>query len=150
VRAMPVITPKWLKVHGACPDQVAIVRKHWPKGATLTLVQLRRAARLGLSLSWLAERVLNPAQRAVWGAALVKANLAWDAAMAEPNRVRAAALAKADRAWNAASADLDRVWAWDAAMAEPDRACDAAGAEAERAWNAAIAEALWVALHTGG
>lgn len=51
----PVITLKHLR--GACRSQRAIFKKEWPNGAALTIKNARRAAELGLDVSWLLDYV---------------------------------------------------------------------------------------------
>ena len=48
------ITAEMLETKGACADQVAIFRKHWPEGARPLLRTIKKAARLGLDLDWFA------------------------------------------------------------------------------------------------
>ena len=60
------ITCAWLAQHGACKDQADLFEKLWPDGAVVTKDTLARAARAGLSLEWLAEKVLPPALYAAY------------------------------------------------------------------------------------
>ena len=76
------ITADWLRQQGACADQVAIFAQHWPKGATITLRGLHKAARVGLDLDWLAERILNPTAWATYDAARAPAWATYNAARA--------------------------------------------------------------------
>ena len=46
------ITVEWLRKFGACPGQVAIVEREWPRGIPVTVASARRAARL-LNVDWL-------------------------------------------------------------------------------------------------
>ena len=59
-----IITAKLLTQHGACPDQVAIVAREWPKGAEVTEAALLRAVELGLDIAWLARMIPAPRRRA--------------------------------------------------------------------------------------
>ena len=54
------VTVAQLKKWGACADQVKSFARVFPEGATPTLVNLRRAAKAGLSLDWYAEKALSP------------------------------------------------------------------------------------------
>lgn len=49
----PVITAAWLKEHGACVQQVDIFEALWPKGARITIANIRRAMKNGLEIEWL-------------------------------------------------------------------------------------------------
>ena len=53
------ITAEMLEASGACSDQVAVFRKHWPNGARPLLRTIKKAARLGLDLDWFARRFLT-------------------------------------------------------------------------------------------
>lgn len=52
------ITRKWLDQHGACKDQADLFERIWPEGVAVTEEALVDAAKVGLNLDWLAERVL--------------------------------------------------------------------------------------------
>ena len=57
---LPVtITRQWLEEQGACTWKVDLFEKIWPNGVVVTYEALVSAAKAGLSLSWLAERVLS-------------------------------------------------------------------------------------------
>jgi len=60
------ITRAWLDQYGACKDQADLFEKLWPQGAVVTQDTLASAARAGLSLEWLAEKVLPPALYAAY------------------------------------------------------------------------------------
>ena len=60
------ITRAWLDQYGACKDQADLFEKLWPQGAVVTQDTLTSAARAGLSLEWLAEKVLPPALYAAY------------------------------------------------------------------------------------
>ena len=122
------ITRAWLEERRACPDQVAVFAREWPKGAELNEANIRRALELHLDLSWLAERVLT----------------------AEPSRLYCEATAEADRLYCEATAEADRLYCeataersrlYDEATAEPSRLYDEATAEADRLYHEATAEA---------
>ena len=57
------ITAETLEAKGACSDQVATFRRHWPDGARPLLRTIRKAARLGLDLDWFAEEFLSAPAR---------------------------------------------------------------------------------------
>ena len=86
------LTAAMLRRAGACAEQVALVRKHWPNGGTLRLPTLRKAARLGLSLDWLTQFLPVSAQ-------------------ADYDRALASAWADYERALAPARADYERALA---------------------------------------
>ena len=52
------ITKCMLQAKGACPNQVAVFAKEWPRGATATLKNCKRAAKLGLNVHWVSKNLL--------------------------------------------------------------------------------------------
>ena len=52
------ITKRMLQAKGACPNQVAVFAKEWPRGATVTLKNCERAAKLGLNVHWVSKNLL--------------------------------------------------------------------------------------------
>ena len=52
------ITKRTLQAKGACPTQVAVFAKEWPRGATVTLKNCKRAAKLGLNVHWVSKNLL--------------------------------------------------------------------------------------------
>lgn len=54
------LTAKWLGSQGACNDQEALALLYFGGRVTLTRTVLLEMAELGLSLDWLASRVLDP------------------------------------------------------------------------------------------
>ena len=52
------ITKRTLQAKGACPNQVAVFAKEWPRGATVTLKNCERAAKLGLNVHWVSNNLL--------------------------------------------------------------------------------------------
>ena len=87
------ITKAMLEAHGACSVEVEVFAHTWPKGAVVSLVNLRRAAELGLHLGWFADNFLSgPALRA-FDAALAPARQAYDAVRAPARQVFCAARA---------------------------------------------------------
>ena len=52
------ITKRMLQAKGACPNQVAVFAKEWPRGATATLKNCERAAKLGLNVHWVSKNLL--------------------------------------------------------------------------------------------
>ena len=46
------ITIRLKLIRGACPEQKAIFKKEWPKGAVVNLENVLRAVDLGLNLTW--------------------------------------------------------------------------------------------------
>ena len=59
------VTTRQLKVKDACPDQVSIFKKEWPKGVEITPKVLERAVELKLDLRWFGLEFLpRPAQEA--------------------------------------------------------------------------------------
>ena len=52
------ITKRMLQAKGACPNQVAVFAKEWPRGATATLKNCKRAAKLGLDVHWVSKNLL--------------------------------------------------------------------------------------------
>lgn len=53
------ITVKYLKRRGACAEQVALFREHYPNGANVTVPTVRKALRLGLNVGWLVPEPLR-------------------------------------------------------------------------------------------
>ncbi len=90
------ITAEFLLKNGACEDQVALVRQHWPHGAPVTVPTLRKAMRLGLDVDWLTRFLLAPAlaeYRKVTAPAWAEYVKARAPAWAEYRKVTAQALA---------------------------------------------------------
>ena len=107
------ITAELLRENGACGEQVALFAATFPAGGTTCARNLRKAAKAGLAIEWLAQ--LIPADRR---AEYYKACApAW----AEYYKACAAAWAKHDKACAAARAEYDKACA--AARAEVDKAC---------------------------
>ena len=52
------ITKRMLQAKGACPNQIAVFAKEWPRGATVTLKNCERAAKLGLNVHWVSKNLL--------------------------------------------------------------------------------------------
>ena len=52
------ITKRTLQAKGACPNQVAVFAKEWPRGAMVTLKNCERAAKLGLNVHWVSKNLL--------------------------------------------------------------------------------------------
>jgi len=52
------ITKRMLQAKGACPNQVAVFAKEGPRGATVTLKNCERAAKLGLDVHWVSNHLL--------------------------------------------------------------------------------------------
>ena len=52
------ITKRMLQAKGACPNQIAVFAKEWPRGATVTLKNCKRAAKLGLNVHWVSKNLL--------------------------------------------------------------------------------------------
>ena len=52
------ITKCMLQAKGACPNQIAVFAKEWPRGATVTLKNCERAAKLGLNVHWVSKNLL--------------------------------------------------------------------------------------------
>ena len=52
------ITKRMLQAKGACPNQMAVFAKEWPRGATVTLKNCERAAKLGLNVHWVSKNLL--------------------------------------------------------------------------------------------
>ena len=125
------ITPRMLKLAGACSDQVDIFRKQWPRGTAVTIESVEMAVSLGLDIEWAARKLLSDAARAEYARATA-------AARAEYARVRRAAWAELDRAIAPALAEYKRAIA--PALAEYRRAIAPALAEYWRATAAARAE----------
>ena len=98
------ITGWQLRAAGACSDQFARFRKAWPKGATLSLVNLRKAVELRLDLNWFAQHFLTPPARQAYEAARAPARQAYEAARATAWQAYEAATAPALQAYEAATA----------------------------------------------
>ena len=59
------ITERMLLLAGACKDQRDVFARRWPKSATISLAVIRKAAEIGLDLTWFAEKFLKaPAEKA--------------------------------------------------------------------------------------
>jgi hypothetical protein len=128
VRRRDNMTPKVTKasLEGACPDQVALFARTFPRGAAVSAVNIRKAANAGLGVSWWAERVLTPAQAAAYLEATATASKAYREATAP--------------AWKAY---------WEA-KATASKAYREATATASKAYREATAEALISVLGLGG
>ena len=60
MKAMPKISPRWLRRRGACKVHVALYRKAFGDSPVeVTLARLRKAARVGLNLDWFAKEILK-------------------------------------------------------------------------------------------
>ena len=94
------ITDTFLRKHWACPDQRKLFRKLYPRGANTTAATLGRAARAGLSISWLGRFIPAPARKA-YRKATAPAEKAYQEAIATARKAYheaiATALAKALR-----------------------------------------------------
>jgi hypothetical protein len=78
---MRTVTVKFLKAHNACPEQVKKFRRAFGDSARITKANCLRAARLHLSVEWLAGFLPAPAQKA-YGEALAPAWNAYGEALA--------------------------------------------------------------------
>ena len=58
---MKKLTAGYLVKHGACHDQVALFRKTFPDGATITYGNLAKALQAGLSVGWITNTIQGPA-----------------------------------------------------------------------------------------
>ena len=83
------ITGSFLRNYKACPKQRELFHKLYPHGTTTTAANLKRAAKAGLTISWLELFVPVPAWKAYWKATAP----AWKAY----EEARATALAQALR-----------------------------------------------------
>lgn len=81
---MRKLTPEYLVKLGACHDQVVLFRQVFPSGASITKTSLAKAARAGLSWSWLVGTLK--------GAALAEYQRIEGPALAEYERIKGAAL----------------------------------------------------------
>jgi hypothetical protein len=63
MRKAPTLSAKHLTAAGACPEQVKLFRKTFPKGAPLTLASARKARKAGLDLSWCANLLDDSARK---------------------------------------------------------------------------------------
>lgn len=53
------VTAKWLEKMKACEGQVELFKKVFPRGAAVTLKNLRKAKEAGLELYWLVDTLSN-------------------------------------------------------------------------------------------
>jgi hypothetical protein len=53
------ITAKFLSGHGACSDDVLLFEQTFPKGATVTLANVRKAEKAGLAIHWLVAKTVK-------------------------------------------------------------------------------------------
>lgn len=60
------ITVRMLRARDACPTEIKIFRKEWPKGAEVTADNLRRAAELGMFIDWLGDNFIKGANLDLW------------------------------------------------------------------------------------
>ena len=80
------LTAKDLIAKDACPKQVALFRKHFPRGGTVTLAKVLSVAEV-FNWDWAAGRLLTPSNQAEYQRAIAPA-----LAEAEYDRARATAL----------------------------------------------------------
>ena len=118
---MKKLTAGYLVKHGACHDQVALFRKTFPDGATITYGNLAKALQAGLSVGW----ITNTIQGSAW---------------AEYKRIQGSAWAEYERIQGSAWAEYKRIQG--SAWAEYERIQDSARAEYERIQDSAILAAL--------
>lgn len=113
------ITSQWLRKHEACADQVEIFAREWPKGVTVCLGVLKRAAELSLDLDWFARKALTAPALKAYIEATAPALKAYEEATAP--------------AWKA----------YEKARAPAWKAYEEARAPALKAYKEARATALW-------
>ena len=118
---MKKITARMLRLKGACADHVAIFRREWPAGTTITLTSVRRAQKLDLDLAWFARQFFTAS--------------AW----AEYAKARASAWAEYEKAIASAWAEYEKAIA--PAWAEYAKAIASARAEYEKAIASAFVAA---------
>ena len=94
------LTAKDLIATGACSKQVALFRKHFPRGGVVTLAKVMEVAEV-FDWDWAAKHLLTPAATAEYDRASAAA---WD----EYKRARAPALAEYQRATAPAEAEYQR------------------------------------------
>ena len=87
---MKKLTAGYLVKHGACHDQVALFRKTFPDGATITYGNLAKALQAGLSVGW----ITNTIQGSAW---------------AEYKRIQGSAWAEYERIQDSARAEYERI-----------------------------------------
>ena len=95
-------------LRGACKGQLAVFRKTWPKGAIVSLATLRRAGKLGLDLSWFADKFLSASAFRAFDAARTPAVQAYR--VAEGSAWRAYTETAALEAYSAATASARQVY----------------------------------------
>ena len=129
------ITKAMLEAHGACSVEVEVFAHTWPKGAVVSLVNLRRAAELGLDLGWFAAGFLTGSAKKEFYAGTAPATRAYSKETAPSLRVYKAAVASEEH-------QVARVSAWRVYYAET-----------RPAWQvfcAARAAVLWKVIQAHG
>ncbi len=131
------VSREWLEGEGACEDQIELFAATFGASAELTRENAIKAARAGLDIDWLADRLLAPP---AWRA--------YEEATAPALRACHEAKATARRAYEEATAPALR--ACHEATASARRTCHEARATALRAYQEAMATALCDALNLLG
>ena len=97
---MKKLTAGYLVKHGACHDQVALFRKTFPDGATITYGNLAKALQAGLSVGWITDTIQGPAwaeYKRIQGSALAEYERIQGLAWAEYKRIHGPAWAEYKR-----------------------------------------------------
>lgn len=124
------VFPPLLRKHGACAEQIALFKRTFPKGASLTNKNAIRALNAGLTISWL--ECLLPAPAALtYKKTMVSAYNAYRKTILSADRTYRQAMASADHAY-------DKVWPANKAI---ERTYTKAIADAMRAYKTAEASA---------
>ena len=133
------ITARMLRLKGACSPQVELFRSVFPRGARVTLDNLKKAREAGLDVGWIV-RQQPEEKRAAYKAATAPAYAAYEAATAQAWAAYQAAKAPALAAYQAATAPA--LAAYQAAKAPAWAAYQAATAQALAAYQAATDSAF--------
>jgi hypothetical protein len=141
---MKKITTELLATKNPCPSELRRFGKEFPGGATPTLANCRRAAKLGFNTDWFAQNFLTPTAWEAYEKAIATALKAYGKAEATAWEAYVKAKATAEEAYEKATAP-----AWEAykkAKATAEEAYEKATAPAWKAYKKAKAIALFRAL----
>ena len=93
------ITAKFLAEHDACPEQVALFRKTFPRDGSVTMKNLLKAVEAGLSIDWL-DQFIPPERSKLYDETIAAARKLYAAAIAPANKLYNEAIAPANKLYN--------------------------------------------------
>ena len=131
------ITAALLRRHCACDGQVEKFEKEWPRGAAVTLSNVRRAIAFGFDICWAARKLLSSPARKAYDEEVAPARKAYDEAIAR--KAYDEEIAPARKAYDEEIAPARK--AYGEAIEPARKAYDEAIATARKAYGEAIAPA---------